>query len=59
MREADVGLPDPEVPEADAIEQATLLEDEPDAPSELPEGADVGDAVEQSREVRLDEDEYR
>ena len=50
---------DPEVPEADAAEQDTSVDDdEPGLPPVLPEDADEGDAIEQVREVPVDEDEY-
>jgi len=61
MTEPYIEVPgDPEVPEADAMEQLAALddEDESELPPELPEDADEGDAIEQVREVRLDEDEY-
>lgn len=52
----------PEIPEADAAEQAvTLTDEDEDAvwPEELPDDADEGDAAEQIRVVKLDEDDYR
>jgi hypothetical protein len=61
MTEPYIEVPDdPEVPDTDAAEQHTGLDDdEPDLPSELPDDADEADAIEQVREVRLDEDEYQ
>jgi hypothetical protein len=59
MRDPEIELPDREVPEADAAEQAAALEEEPESPTFLPDDADEGDAVEQILEVGLDEDEYR
>lgn len=55
-------LEDPEVPEADALEQRadaveTEPDEEPEAESEVE--ADPGDLAEQSRTVDLDDDEYR
>jgi hypothetical protein len=52
----------PEIPEADAAEQAvTLTDEDEDAPwpQELPDDADEADAAEQIRVVKLDEDDYR
>ncbi|MEU8760359.1 hypothetical protein [Streptomyces sp. NPDC048659] len=52
---------DEEVPEADAAEQHTDLqqrEDEP-LPRLAPDSANDADAVEQARVVALDEDDYR
>lgn len=51
----------PEVPEADAAEQATPLVDDEETgwPRRLPDDADEGDAAEQVRQVTLDEDDYR
>lgn len=52
---------DDEAPEADAVEQHTPLveEEDPELPSQLPFDASEGDATEQERPVRLDEDDYR
>lgn len=51
---------DPEAPEADAAEQHTELRDaEAPPPSPSAAAVDEADAVEQSRVVDLDEDEYR
>ena len=57
---ADRGLDDP-VP--DVLEQSQDAvpdgEDEEELPEELPLEADEADAAEQSREVDLDDDDYR
>lgn len=57
---AEVSL---EVPEADAVEQArpavSVPRGGPGLPADLPVDADPADMAEQSREVDLDEDEYR
>jgi hypothetical protein len=52
---------DPEVPEADALEQRTpVVEDEDDeVPAEPDLEADPADVAEQSRSVDLTDDEYR
>ncbi|MET8507574.1 hypothetical protein ABZV60_23410 [Streptomyces sp. NPDC004787] len=58
--EEDVVL-DEEIPEADAAEQHTELQQREDDPvSRLPhDAANDADAVEQARVVALDEDDYR
>ena len=60
MTEPYIEVPDDlEVPETDAADQHTSLEDdEPGLPEALPDDADEGDAIEQVREVPLNEDEY-
>jgi hypothetical protein len=53
-------LPDPEAPEADALEQSLPVgEEEPvEVPSRL-DGVPEADALEQAYPVDLDEDAYR
>jgi hypothetical protein len=53
---------DPEAPEADLAEQHTPAapdDDTDDGPISVPLEADPADASEQSREVGLDDDDYR
>lgn len=59
--EATLTETSPETPEADAAEQrAELLEEEDDALTDHPLGeVNPADAVEQSRVVETDEDDYR
>lgn len=61
MSESDLEKPVP-----DSVDQAREVADEADAeepqesqPSSLPLDVNEADAVEQRREVRLDEDDYR
>ncbi|GAA2782429.1 hypothetical protein [Streptomyces showdoensis] len=58
--EEDVVL-DEEIPEADAAEQHTELQQHEDEPLDhlAHESANDADAVEQARVVTLDEDDYR
>ncbi|NJQ00961.1 hypothetical protein [Streptomyces zingiberis] len=53
--------PDIETPEADAAEQrAEIVEHErPALPDHVPDSADPADALEQSRVVEIDEEDYR
>ncbi|MER7518689.1 hypothetical protein [Streptomyces sp. NPDC126499] len=58
--EEEAQVLDEEIPEADAAEQHTELQQLDDEPlSRLPESANDADAVEQARVVALDEDDYR
>ncbi|MFF5974266.1 hypothetical protein ACFY7C_22355 [Streptomyces sp. NPDC012769] len=59
--EEDDQVLDEEIPEADAAEQHTEVQQREDEPlSRLPhESANDADAVEQARVVALDEDDYR
>ena len=51
---------DEETPEADAVEQHTEVRpSEDELPRQIPHDANDADAVEQSRVVELDEDDYR
>ncbi|MFF3287799.1 hypothetical protein [Streptomyces sp. NPDC003023] len=64
FQEADdgnTGTTDEEVPEADAAEQHTDVRSERDDPVNHvdPATANEADAVEQTRVVKLDEDDYR
>jgi hypothetical protein len=57
----ETGLePDPETPEADAAEQHREMRTGRQGwPDRIPFDADPADATDQSREVELDEDDYR
>lgn len=59
--DADAVELDQETPEADAAEQHTDVRQERDEPLTRvhPDAADEADAVEQTRVVSLDEDDYR
>ncbi|MGW0773346.1 hypothetical protein ACWD01_06730 [Streptomyces sp. NPDC002835] len=59
--EQNTGTRDEEVPEADAAEQHTEVRTERDDPVDRvdPATANEADIVEQTRVVRLDEDDYR
>ena len=50
---------DPEAPEGDAVEQATLIGDDDDDQVRTGFEVDEADALEQARVVRVEEDDYR
>lgn len=51
--------PNEEAPEADLVEQATVVGDDEDDPVRTGDEVNEADAVEQARVVRAEEDDYR